>query len=175
MVDQLNDYYTTRSKSCRLVMVVLLYMLDTARVNGKTVWCLKNDSDISSTSSYDFSWNLAKALALPYVQRRSLNGLASSVKLKMKMFLGTALLVDEPVLKVERRFTGIPQRRRCQLHMANHYTKKGKDNVPKSTEQCQSYGISIYREHSVQVYHGCLQWNFIFYFIFIVLSFSFML
>ena len=79
-------------------------MLDTARVNGKTVWCLKNDSDISSTSSYDFSWNLAKALALPHVQRRNLNGLVSSVQLKLKMYLGRALLVDEPVPKVERRF-----------------------------------------------------------------------
>ena len=55
IVDQLNDYYTTRSKSCRWVMVALSYMLDTARVNGKTVWCLKNDSDISRTSSYNFS------------------------------------------------------------------------------------------------------------------------
>ena len=68
IVDQLNDYYTTRSKSCRWVMVALSHMLDTARVNGKTVWCLKNDSDVSSTSSYNFSWNLAKALAFPHVQ-----------------------------------------------------------------------------------------------------------
>ena len=37
IVDQLNDYYTTRSKSCRCVMVALLYMLDTARVNEKTM------------------------------------------------------------------------------------------------------------------------------------------
>ena len=87
-------------------MVALLYMLDTARVNEKTVWCLKNGSDIPSTSSYDFSWNLTKALTLPHVQPRNLNGLASSVQLKIKMFLGTALLVDVPVPKVERRFTG---------------------------------------------------------------------
>ena len=44
IVDQLNDYYTTRSKSCRWVMVALSYMLHTARANGKNVWCLKNDS-----------------------------------------------------------------------------------------------------------------------------------
>ena len=37
IVDQLNYYYTTRSKSCRWVMVALSYMLDTARVNGKIV------------------------------------------------------------------------------------------------------------------------------------------
>ena len=86
-------------------MVNLSYMLDTTRVNGKTVRCLKNDSDISSTSSYDFSWNLAKALPLPHAQRRGLNGLASSVKLKIKMFLGTVLLVDEPVPKFHRNGT----------------------------------------------------------------------
>ena len=141
IVDQLNDCYTTTSKSCRWVM------LDTARVNRKTVWCLKSDSDISCPSSYDFSWNLAKTLALSHVQRISLNGLASSMQLKLKMFLGTALLVDEPVPKVERRFTGTGQRRRCQLHMANCHTKKEKDNAPKSNEQCQSCGISICREH----------------------------
>ena len=122
MVDQMNDYYTTRSKSCRWVMSALLYMLDTARVNGKSVGCLKNDSDISSTSSYDFSWSSVKALALPHIQRRSLNGLAFSVQLKIKMFFGAARLLDEPLSKVERRFTGTGQRRRCQLHMANCHT-----------------------------------------------------
>ena len=35
------------------------------------------------------------------------------------MFLVTALSVDEPVPKVERRFTGTGQRRRCHLDMAN--------------------------------------------------------
>ena len=121
----------------------------------KTVWCLEKDSDISSTSSYDFSWNLPKALALPHVQRISLNKLASSVKLRIKMFLGTALLVDEPARKVERRFTETGQRRRCQLHMANCHTKTEKDNASKSFEQCRSCGISICREHSMRVCHGC--------------------
>ena len=44
--DQLNH---CKSKSSRWVMVALSCMLDTARVNGKTVWCLKNDSGISNT------------------------------------------------------------------------------------------------------------------------------
>ena len=38
-----------------------------------------------------------------------------------------------------------------------------------------SHGISICREHSMWVWYGRLQWNFDLYFIFIVLSFSFML
>ena len=87
IVDHLNDCYTTRLKSCCWVMVALSHVLDTAKVNGKTMWCLKNDSDTSSTSLYDFSWNLVKALALPHVQRRSLNGLVSSVQSRIKMFL----------------------------------------------------------------------------------------
>ena len=116
-----------------------------------------NDSDISSISSYDCSWTLAKALALPHVQRRSLNGLASSVQLKIKMFLRTALLADVPVPKVERRFTGTGQIRKFQLHMANCHTKTEKDSVPKSTEQFQSCGISICWEHAMRVFHGCLQ------------------
>ena len=134
-------------------------MLDTPRVNRKTVWCLKNDLDISSTSSYDFSWNLIKALALPHAQRKIFNGLASSVQLKIKMFLGTVLLVDEPVPKVERRFVGTGQRRRCRLHMANCHKKTEKDYNPKSTEQCQTCGVSICREHSMRVCRGCLRSN----------------
>ena len=130
-------------------MVALSYMLDTTRGNGKTVSCFKNDSDISSTSGYDFGWNLTKAMALPHVQRRSLNGLASSVQLRMKIILG-------PVPKVERSFTE-PDRRRCQLYMATFHTKTEKENGPKSTGQCQSCGISICREHSMRVCHGILQ------------------
>ena len=76
--------------------------------------------------------------------------------------------------KVERRFTGTEQRRRCQLHKTNCHIKAEKDNASKSTKQCQSCGISICREHSTRVCHGCLQWNFIWYFIFIVLKCSFM-
>ena len=125
-------------------MVALSYILDTARVNGKTVQCFKNDPDILSTSSYDFSWNLAKALALPHVHRRNVYGLASSVQLKIKMLLGTALLADQPVLEVERRFTGAGQRRRCQLHMDNFHTKTEKDNALKATEQCQYNMVSVF-------------------------------
>ena len=73
------------------------------------------------------------------------------------MFLGTALLVDEPVPKVERRPTGTGHRRKYQLHMANCHTNTEKDNAPKSTKQCQSFGISICREHSMRVCRGCLQ------------------
>ena len=79
------------------------------------------------------------------------------MQMKIKIFLGTALFVDGPVPKVEIRFKGTGQRRRCQLHMINCHTKTEKDNAPKSIEQCQSCGISICRERSMRVCHGCLQ------------------
>ena len=48
IVDQMNDYFTTRAKSLRWVMIVLYYMLDTARVNAKTIWCIKTELIIIS-------------------------------------------------------------------------------------------------------------------------------
>ena len=45
IVDQMNDFFTTGAKSLRCVMIVLYYMLDTARVNAKTIWCMKNGID----------------------------------------------------------------------------------------------------------------------------------
>ena len=77
--------------------------------------------------------------------------------LKKKKILGTVLLVDEPVPKVEKRLTRTVQRRRCQLHMAYYHTKTEKGNAPKSTEQYQSCGISLCGDYSMPVCHGCLQ------------------
>ena len=107
------------------------------------MWSLINDSNISTTSSCDLSWNLAKALALPHVQQRSLNSLAYSVQFKMKIFAGTAFLVDEPVPKVEKRFTGTEQRRRCQLHMANCHTETEKD-MPQNQLNSANHVVSVF-------------------------------
>ena len=121
-------------------MVALWYILNTARGMRK-LWCLKSDSDISSTSSCDFSWNLAKALALPHVQQRSLNGLVSSMQLKIKVFLGIVLKADEPVVDEPSLYR--KQREDSQeLDKGDvNYTwpiTTQKDNAPKLTEQCQS-------------------------------------
>ena len=37
IVDQMNDYYIIRAKSCPWLMVVLFYLLEISRVNGKTI------------------------------------------------------------------------------------------------------------------------------------------
>ena len=73
------------------------------------------------------------------------------------MVLETALSVDDSVPKIEKRFTGTRQMRRCQLHMAHFHTKTEKYNAPKSTEQYQSRGIITWREHSMRVGHDYLR------------------
>ena len=78
-------------------MVTLSYMLDTARVNGKSVWCFKNQMKISKKSSKDFGPELVKKLAMPHMQSRSLNGLKSNMQWKIKMFLGAAFEFEEPL------------------------------------------------------------------------------
>ena len=74
IVDQMNDYFTTRAKSLRWVMIVLYYMLDTARANAKTIWCIKNGIDHHELKSYNFGWDLAKTLTMPRAIRRDVNG-----------------------------------------------------------------------------------------------------
>ena len=82
--------------------------------------------EISKQNSYDFVWELGKRMAMPHVQRRSLNGLKSSVQWKMKMFLGTAFEVEEPLLKVEQQHKCPRKRRRCKIHMMNCKIRKKK-------------------------------------------------
>ena len=146
-----------KSQIMRRVMVALFYMLNTARVNGKNVWCLKNQMEILKKSSYNFGWELAKRLAMPHVQNRRLNGMKSSVQWEIKIFLGTAFKTEESLPKVEQRHKCTGKRRRCEIHMMNCQSKKEKDMVLQSTELCQSCGKSICRTQSMRICNICLQ------------------
>ena len=75
----MNDHFTTRAKSLRWVMVVLYYMLDTAPVNAKTIWCIKNGIDHHELKSYNFGLDLSKTFTMPHVIRRDVNGLGLMV------------------------------------------------------------------------------------------------
>ena len=98
MITTLYDHCTTLSHYGCIILYVRY-----SRVRGKSVSCLKNKMRISKKSSYDFGWELGKRLAMPHVQSRSLNGLKSSMQWKIKMFLGTAFEVEQPLSKVEQR------------------------------------------------------------------------
>ena len=65
-------------------MIVLYYMLDTARVNAKTIWCIKNGIDYYKLKSYNLGCDAAKTLAMPHVIRREVNGLGLMVQAATK-------------------------------------------------------------------------------------------
>ena len=71
-------------------------MLETARVNAKTIWGIKNGIDHHKLKSFNFGWDLAKTLTMPHVIRRYLDVLTLTVQLKRNLFLSTAFLVPEP-------------------------------------------------------------------------------
>ena len=101
IVDQMNDYFPNRAKSLRWVIIVVYYMLETARVNAKTIWGIKNGTDHHKLKSFNFGWDLAKTFTIPHVIRRFLNRLALTVQLKRNLFLDTAF---EPKPKNVKRF-----------------------------------------------------------------------
>ena len=81
--------YSTKNKSNKWTRVLFTYILDTARVNAQTVWSLNQTpkKDPRKTDSFDFGIKLARALVLPQIERRSLNGLPIPIQLKMSMML----------------------------------------------------------------------------------------
>ena len=132
-------------------------MLDTTRVNAKSIWCIKEGIDFNQIKSYDFGWDLAKCLAMPHETRQNLNGLSAMVQLKMNLFLGKALEQREPKPEIEAKFDCVGKREKCKLHYMNCRTIKERDNCPQSTEKCQVCGQSICHAHSLRIYKKCME------------------
>ena len=84
IVDQINDFHTCRTQTYRWDLV-LFYILDTIKTNSKTVWCLKNNKNISSCKLFQIGWDLANSLVKPFIENRCINGQTKSFK-KSKMF-----------------------------------------------------------------------------------------
>ena len=58
-------------------MALLYCMLDTTRVNSKTLWCMKNKIDKHKT--FDFTWQFADKLCVQQVSCRSNNGFSKLI------------------------------------------------------------------------------------------------
>ena len=140
-------------------MVARSYILDTFRVNGKTIWCLKHKEYISNLSTFDFRSNLGKALVLVCACWQKLDGLTSIIELKIKIFLGIALKVTESAQNFENRYQCTDKRKRGKVQENNCQSKSEKDNIPMYKEQCQSSGKSICRAYSSITCNPCLQWH----------------
>ena len=55
-------------------------MLNTCRLIGKTISCLKHKENNSKFLSYHLKWDLFRAFALPYVPKQKFHGLTSIVE-----------------------------------------------------------------------------------------------
>ena len=78
IVDLLSTNHSTRIKLRRSPLKVLAFVLDTCRTNAKTIL---GDNNIKVTS-FEFTYELGKALALPSIQR----GLENPNGLQIKTF-----------------------------------------------------------------------------------------
>ena len=84
--NQLNEFYTSRTKAVRWSSIGLSYVFHTARVNAKTLYHIAKNEDINKkSSSFKFGWALSLQLLKPYVQQRNLNGLTKMVQLKRRI------------------------------------------------------------------------------------------
>ena len=83
IVDQLNDYYTVCSPTNRWDLVAFCYILDTIRVNSKTLCGIKKGLDVKKESTFDLAFELAKSLTYPFVEQRRINRLGKSVTQKI--------------------------------------------------------------------------------------------
>ena len=67
IVDQLNDFYTTRSKSKRWDFLTFFYILDTIRVNSKRLFCRKHRLNTKKEDTFSIIYELVKSLVYSFI------------------------------------------------------------------------------------------------------------
>ena len=109
VVDLISSNFSTRIKSKRWPLNNLAFILGTARTNANTI--LKENNVKMST--HEFTYQLARALCLPSVQRRydSSNGIRINQMMKIKR----VLLINKEVRPIENK----EQTVRCYVCVEN--------------------------------------------------------
>ena len=125
----MNAFYTTCAKTSRWSVLTFYYMLDTIRVNAKTLWCIKHKQSIST---FDIAFELANALVMPFIEQRNLNSLWKPLLKKINYVLNN----EEPARKAikERKYPRSGNRQRCRICLNWCKTKPGKDRLKKTTK-----------------------------------------
>ena len=85
----MNDCYTTRAKTLRWSTLGFYYMLDTIRVNSKSLWCIKHGKDPKKANTFGVGLDLAHSLVMPFIQQRSLVGLRKPLLKKINYIKNT--------------------------------------------------------------------------------------
>ena len=103
LVDQLNDYYTVRYQRNRWNLVAFCYILNTIRVNSKTLFCIKKGLDVKKENTFDLAFELAKSITYLFIEQRRINGLGKSVTRKIDFVLNRQLTTPK-LVKVSNVF-----------------------------------------------------------------------
>ena len=64
-------------------------MLDTIRVNSKSLWCIKHGKDSKKANTFDVGLDLAHSLVMTFIQQRSLVGLRKPLLKKISYIKNT--------------------------------------------------------------------------------------
>ena len=151
--DQRSEAYSVKPKSRKWTMVAFSYILDMSRINASTILSLNQGKDPrnSRVSSFDFGWELSKALCLPFITSRSTVGLTRSIQLKMELVTGKKIKTavnEEPPKKRQRC-------RECIATTHGEGHKKAKENLPKMTSRCIVCKNVFCKTHLLPVCRGC--------------------
>ena len=93
-------------------LIAFYYILDTIRVNSKTLFCIKKGLDVKKENTFDWAFELAKSLKYPFIEQQRINGLRKSVTQKIDFVLNRQS-THPTVSKIEQRFTYSSYKRKC--------------------------------------------------------------
>ena len=90
IVDQKISYYSCNTKSARWPLTAFSYVLDTARVNAQSIFCLNNNINprAKSSNSSKFGWEIVLALVGPVIHLRKMqSNLRGDIRMKIDYML----------------------------------------------------------------------------------------
>ena len=150
-VDQMNDFYTTRAKTSIWSVLVFYYMLNTIRVNAKTLWCIKYKKSFSKISTFDITFELVNALVTPFIEQRNLNGLWKPLLKKINYILNK----EEHVRRAskERKFPRSGNRQGCRICLNGCKTK-----VESQIEKIATVVWKLWWKYLQSTFNMCMWW-----------------
>ena len=88
IIDHRMGFNTCKPKSKKWKITVFSYFIDMARVNSCTTFALQEKYDPCKQDSFEYCYTLLYQLVKPFIQLRSLNGLATLLRQKIELVIG---------------------------------------------------------------------------------------
>ena len=99
---------------------------------------------MKSVDTFTFTRDLAMKLVIPYLSQRNVNGPSKQIVNNMNTFFGKNVPhVMQIITAQENYLCQGDNKRRCKYCMDQCNTKKKRENLGKSKEQCQCYLKSV--------------------------------